>query len=102
VWDTEFTRGKAMGLKEAVEYALSEEDTSAPEQSPVHEIPALTPREQEISALVAQGMTNRRIASELVLSEHTVATHVRRILKKLELHSRTELAARVSSSRPPS
>jgi DNA-binding NarL/FixJ family response regulator len=88
-------------LKEAAEYALSEEGPSAPEQPPAHGIPALTPREQEIAALVAQGMTNRRIASELVLSEHTVATHVRRILKKLELHSRAELAARVSRSRPP-
>ena len=90
-----------MGWKEAVEYALSEEGISAPEQPQDHGIPALTPREQEIAALVAQGMTNRRIAAELVLSEHTVATHVRRILKKLDLHSRAELAARISSSRPP-
>jgi predicted ATPase/DNA-binding SARP family transcriptional activator/DNA-binding CsgD family transcriptional regulator/Tfp pilus assembly protein PilF len=100
-WGAEFARGKAMGLKAAAEYALSEEGPSAPEQPPAHGIPALTPREQEIAALVAQGMTNRRIASEVVLSEHTVATHVRRILKKLELHSRAELAARVSRSRPP-
>jgi predicted ATPase/DNA-binding SARP family transcriptional activator/DNA-binding CsgD family transcriptional regulator/Tfp pilus assembly protein PilF len=100
-WAAEFARGRAMGWKEAVEYALSEEGISAPEQPQDHGIPALTPREQEIAALVAQGMTNRRIAAELVLSEHTVATHVRRILKKLDLHSRAELAARISSSRPP-
>jgi non-specific serine/threonine protein kinase len=100
-WAKEFARGKALGLREAVEYALSAEEPSGPEQPSDDGIPALTPREREIAALVAQGMTNRRIASELVLSEHTVATHLRRILKKLELHSRAELAARVSSSRPP-
>jgi predicted ATPase/DNA-binding SARP family transcriptional activator/DNA-binding CsgD family transcriptional regulator/Tfp pilus assembly protein PilF len=100
-WAAEFAEGKAMGLKEAVEYALSEEEPSTPEQPSDDRITGLTPREREIAALVAQGMTNRRIASELVLSEHTVATHVSRILKKLGLHSRAELAARVSRSRPP-
>jgi DNA-binding NarL/FixJ family response regulator len=53
----------------------------------------LTTREVEVLRLVAQGLTNRQIASELVISEHTAATHVRRILKKLDLHSRSQLAA---------
>ncbi len=45
----------------------------------------LTPREQEVAVLVAEELTNRQIASDLMLSEHTVATHVRNMLKKLGL-----------------
>lgn len=54
---------------------------------------ALTPREREIVDLVVQGMTNRQIAVELYLSEKTVGNHVGRILTKLDLHSRTQIAA---------
>jgi DNA-binding NarL/FixJ family response regulator len=53
----------------------------------------LTGREEEIAAPVAQGLTSRQIASELTISEQTVATHVRRILKRLSLHSRCQLTA---------
>ncbi|EWM09953.1 LigA protein [Kutzneria sp. 744] len=52
----------------------------------------LTPREQEITDLVAQALTNRAIADLLVLSERTVESHVRRILAKTGLSTRTELA----------
>lgn len=53
----------------------------------------LTRREQQVAALVAQGMTNRRIASELVLSPRTVDGHVDRILTKLDFSSRAQIAA---------
>ncbi len=53
----------------------------------------LTPREREIADLVSAGITNRAIASQLVLSERTVEGHVRSILAKLQLTNRTELAA---------
>ena len=42
-------------------------------------------------ALVAQALTNREVATALVLSERTVESHVRRILAKTGLSSRTEL-----------
>jgi DNA-binding NarL/FixJ family response regulator len=42
-----------------------------------------TSREEEIASLVARGLTSRQIALELHISEHTAATHVRRILKRL-------------------
>jgi DNA-binding NarL/FixJ family response regulator len=50
--------------------------------------------------LVARGLTNRQIASELTLSEHTVLTHVRNILKRLNLRSRAQLAAWVTERQP--
>ena len=52
--------------------------------------PRLTDRELEVLRLVAKGMNNREIASELFISENTVKNHVRNILEKLQLHSRME------------
>jgi DNA-binding CsgD family transcriptional regulator len=53
----------------------------------------LTPRELEVLRLVAAGRTNRQIASELVVSEHTVARHVQNIFTKLRVSSRTAATA---------
>ena len=53
----------------------------------------LTRREREVAALVAEGRSNREIAEHFVLSERTVETHVSRILTKLGLSSRTQMAA---------
>jgi NarL family two-component system response regulator LiaR len=52
----------------------------------------LTPRELEVLRLIAQGKPNRDIASELVVSEKTVKTHVSNILAKLHLADRTQAA----------
>jgi len=91
--------GKAMRQDRVVDYALSEEEairtpTPTPEEPPssADQPTVLTPREVEIAVLVTQGLTNRQIAEELYVSERTVETHVRRILKKLGLHSRTQIA----------
>jgi DNA-binding NarL/FixJ family response regulator len=51
----------------------------------------LSPREREVLTLVAQALSNRDIASALVLSERTVESHVRNILAKTGLTTRTEL-----------
>jgi DNA-binding NarL/FixJ family response regulator len=52
--------------------------------------PRLTDRELEVLKLVAKGMNNRDIGTELFISENTVKNHVRNILEKLHLHSRME------------
>jgi DNA-binding NarL/FixJ family response regulator len=90
-----------MSMEEAIEYALSTEEEPVPPTPPAARVEpkmaeasqTLTRREREVVALVARGLTNRRVASELSISEHTAATHVAKILKKLDLHSRSQLAA---------
>lgn len=51
----------------------------------------LTPREQEILVALAAGESNEEIAAKLVISKHTVARHRENLMRKLELHSRSEL-----------
>jgi non-specific serine/threonine protein kinase len=94
--------GKAMSLGQAIEYALSEEEEREPptlvpmlEQPPPPDerTKRLTRREREVALLAGRGLTNRRIALELSISEHTVANHVRKILKKLGLHSKAQISS---------
>lgn len=53
--------------------------------------PLLTPREEQVVALVAEGLSNRQIATELTLSEHTVKKYLFRIFEKLGISTRVEL-----------
>jgi DNA-binding CsgD family transcriptional regulator len=53
---------------------------------------SLTPTETKIAALVEAGLSNPEIAAKLLLSRRTIATHVSHILKKLDVHSRTDIA----------
>ncbi|MFQ5922351.1 MAG: response regulator [Anaerolineales bacterium] len=53
----------------------------------------LTPREHDVLELLADGQSNKEIAASLSLSENTVKYHVRNILSKLHLRSRTQAAA---------
>lgn len=54
----------------------------------------LTAREAEVLRLLADGATNRQIARDLVLGEETVKTHVSRVLRKLDVRTRTAAATR--------
>ena len=56
---------------------------------------ALTASERRIAALVAEGRTNREVAAALFVTEHTVATALTRIYRKLGVRSRAELASRL-------
>lgn len=57
----------------------------------------LTPREREVASLLADGLTNTEIARRLLISRKTVAVHVSHILAKLDMSSRTQVAAWVAS-----
>ena len=93
-WRTAFAQGQAMTPERATAYARSEEEPGVPAAG---EPPAiLTRREKEVAALVARGITNRRIASELVLSERTVDNHVANIFKKLGVRSRDQVSDRLA------
>jgi DNA-binding CsgD family transcriptional regulator len=60
---------------------------------------ALTPTEERVAELVADGQTNKEVAQALFLSEKTVEANLTRIYRKLGVRSRTGLAARLASSR---
>ena len=56
----------------------------------------LTPTEGRVSLLAAEGLSNQGIAARLSMSENTVKAHLQRVFRKLGIHSREELAARVA------
>jgi two-component system NarL family response regulator len=64
----------------------------APHADIQKELAALTFREQEVLSLVAQGRADKEIASQLSISLHTVKSHLRNILAKLQVNSRREAA----------
>jgi len=90
-FDREYRCGGELNLDEAVAYALDEvvPAASAPEPADAR----LTRREREIAALIDEGLTNRQIATRLVISQRTVESHVENILTKLGYGSRAQVAA---------
>ncbi|GIH49096.1 LuxR family transcriptional regulator [Microbispora rosea subsp. rosea] len=104
----ETRRGDRLTMNEAIEEAIgdraerglaragetvAEAEPAPPERPPAAEPSPLTRREQEIAELIAQGRSNKEIASALVISQRTVEGHVERILDKLGFASRAQIAA---------
>jgi DNA-binding CsgD family transcriptional regulator len=98
-WGGALAEGRMMSLEEAAAYALSEEadqPEAAISQDPssyAEPMDELTPREREVVVLVARGLTNREVSSELSISERTAGNRVAKILKKLGLNSRAQIAS---------
>ena len=82
--------GRRMTVEEALAVGLDDRP-----EGPLRPGPAsgLTPRESEITGLVARGLTNREIAAQLYVSVRTVEAHVDHILTKLGFRTRTQLAS---------
>jgi predicted ATPase/DNA-binding CsgD family transcriptional regulator len=93
-------RAENLTLAELMAYALGE-PTKVVERAPA-DAAALTRREQEIAELVAQGLSNRQIASKVVISQRTAEGHVEHILAKLGFTSRAQIAAWIAGRRADS
>lgn len=53
----------------------------------------MTPREREVIQLIGDGLSNKEIATRLNIAAHTVKSHVRNVMEKLQLHTRLQIAA---------
>ncbi|MBA2277567.1 MAG: AAA family ATPase [Chloroflexia bacterium] len=95
-FDQALAEGRALSLDEAADRTLAGalgRRSSLPltdRESP------LTTREREVAQLAARGVSNRQIAAALSISEKTAANHVQHVLEKLDIRSRTMLAARAA------
>ncbi|MHB8872538.1 MAG: LuxR C-terminal-related transcriptional regulator [Myxococcaceae bacterium] len=74
--------------------ALAGAHPQGPEGEPLRE--PLTPREREVLALVAEGLSNKEIAARLSISEHTAKFHVNAVLAKLGVQKRVEAVVRAA------
>jgi DNA-binding NarL/FixJ family response regulator len=81
-------RGDGLLAPEVTRRVIAAYGAASPAVSPPRGLEELTERETEVFGLIARGRTNSEIASELVVSEATVKTHVGRILLKLGLRDR--------------
>jgi non-specific serine/threonine protein kinase len=93
VFESAWEAGRAMSLEQALE--LAQAATEQPEQPPDDSRQRgteLSPREQQVAALLAEGLTNRQIAERLVVTERTVCAHIEHILDKLGFASRHQVA----------
>ncbi|WP_370937398.1 LuxR C-terminal-related transcriptional regulator [Amycolatopsis sp. cg13] len=100
IGDTAFsaarTRGSRLSVEETVAYALRETPStgaSDPSSNP------LTRREREVADLIADGLSNKEIAAQLVISLRTAEGHVEKILAKQGFKTRTQIAAWVTRHR---
>jgi DNA-binding NarL/FixJ family response regulator len=85
---SELTRN-VCGISIVIEPAAASQSSSL-----LLETHGATPREREVATLVARGLTNPEIASELVISPHTVQDHIKSLFEKVGVGSRQELVAR--------
>ena len=97
-FDRAWSRGRALEQGTAVALALDEQHPSPGQQADQGSVttsshPILTRRERQIAELVHQGLSNKEIADNLVISVRTAETHVENILTKLGFTSRTQVAS---------
>lgn len=99
--------GSSMPLEQVIDAALLDRELSRPapvmaELGGKERSCPLTQREREVAVLVAQGLTNREIASQLVLSKRTIDAHIANILRKLDFAGRAQIAVWIAAMQPSS
>ncbi|WP_165820964.1 ATP-binding protein [Nocardioides gansuensis] len=94
-FEAAFQRGRAASLDDGIGYALGEQTPPATAVSSTPDT-VLTGRELETAELIAEGLSNREIATRLTISVRTAETHAQRILTKLGFRSRAQIAAWVA------
>jgi predicted ATPase len=103
-WVTHHERGAATGsLRDTLDELRLENDTRqraaaghADKRGAAYSMD-LSTRQEEVAHLIAQGLTNKQIARELIITEKTVGTHVEDIFNKLGFQARTQVAAWVAT-----
>jgi non-specific serine/threonine protein kinase len=85
--DAAWRHGAALDMREAVRYAIGA--ANGPMGSPVS---PLTGREKQVAELIAEGLTNSKIATQLNIADRTVDAHVEHIRNKLGLRTRSQIA----------
>lgn len=90
-FEAAFEKGAAFSVDDGTAYALGE--LQAPAAPSSEQDTVLTARELEIAELIAEGLSNRQIATRFTLSVRTVETHVQHIMLKLGFRSRTQIAS---------
>ncbi|WP_125806836.1 LuxR C-terminal-related transcriptional regulator [Actinoplanes sp. ATCC 53533] len=96
----DFRHGRALPLDDALGYALDgRRPTSTP---PGGGAAPLTRREREVAGLIVRGLSNREIATSLVIAQRTAESHVEHILTKLGFTNRAQIAAWTAEQHPAS
>jgi DNA-binding NarL/FixJ family response regulator len=90
--------GRNMPIEQALDLALAATEAPAaqsngPPERSAQQVAELSPREREVAALLAQGLSNRQIAQRLVVTERTVGAHIEHILDKTGFASRHQVGA---------
>jgi non-specific serine/threonine protein kinase len=91
--DAAWAGGQGLPLEQAIAEALTDDMPTEADRSRDDPTAQLSAREREVAILVAHGLTNRDIAERLVVSERTAENHVQRVLNRLGLRSRAQVAA---------
>ena len=90
--------GRGMAIEQALDLALVATEapttrSNGPPERSAQQVGGLSPREREVAALLALGLSNRQIAQRLVVTERTVAAHIEHLLNKLGFASRHQVGA---------
>ncbi|MFI8912761.1 ATP-binding protein [Streptomyces sp. NPDC053513] len=102
-YEAAFEHGYRFSPRQAVDFALGDGAPAKAKTRGTDEGTPLTPRETQVAALVAEGLSNKEIAARLVIATRTAETHVDHILTKLGFGNRAQVAAWYTGQRhgPP-